>query len=83
MARSSAKDEYRAMASTVCEVIWLRWLLCDLDARQEGATILFCDNNAARHIVTNPMYHERTKHVEMDCHFVRERVTSGEIKWLQ
>ncbi|KAI3723909.1 hypothetical protein L2E82_35671 [Cichorium intybus] len=80
VARSSAEAEYRSMASTICEVLWLRWLLCDLDAVQEDATALMCDNEAARHIAVNPVYHERTKHVEMDCYFVRERVASGEIK---
>ncbi|XP_042754367.1 secreted RxLR effector protein 161-like [Lactuca sativa] len=77
---SSAEAEYRAIATTVCEVLWLRWLLLDLDTVQSEATPLMCDNEAARHIVANPVYHERTKHVEMDCYFVRERVNSGEIK---
>lgn len=69
VARSSAEAEYRAMASSVCEIIWLRWLLCDLGAKQSDATVLMCDNNVARHIAANPVYHERTKHVEMDCYF--------------
>ncbi|KAL7587641.1 hypothetical protein Lser_V15G38703 [Lactuca serriola] len=66
VARSSAEAEYRSMANTVCEVVWLRWLLQDFDATQKGPTPLMCDNDAARHIVVNPVYHERTKHVEMD-----------------
>lgn len=68
------------MASIVCEVIWLRWILEDFDASQVGATPLMCDNEAAIHIAVNPVYHEWTKHVKMDCYFVRERVTNGEIK---
>lgn len=79
VSRSSAEAEYRAMASTVNEVIWLRWLLHELNVRQTGPTTLFCDNQAARHIANNPIFHERTKHVEMDCYFVRERVESKEI----
>lgn len=72
VSRSSAEAEYRAMATTVYEVLWLRRLLLDLDAVQSEATPLMCDNEAARHIAANPVYHERTKHVEMDCYFVRD-----------
>lgn len=68
------------MAGTVSEVIWLRWLLLELGVKQSTPTRLFCDNEAARHIAKNPVYHERTKHVEMDCYFVRERVEFGEIE---
>ncbi|CAL1379865.1 unnamed protein product [Linum trigynum] len=79
VARSSAEAEYRAMASTVSELVWLRWLLSELGISCSSSTPLYCDNQAALHIAANPVFHERTKHVEMDCHFVRERVTSGEI----
>lgn len=68
------------MATTVSEVLWLRWLLHDLKAPQQGATPLYCDNQADRHIANNPVFHERTKHVEMDCYFVRERVESKHIQ---
>ncbi|CAL1377952.1 unnamed protein product [Linum trigynum] len=79
VARSSAEAEYRSMASTVSEIVWLRWLLQDLGVTAAGPTTLFCDNQAALHIAANPVFHERTKHVEMDCYFVRERVQSLEI----
>ena len=79
VSRSSAEAEYRAMASTVSEVIWVRWLLSELQVHISSPTPLFCDNQAARHIANNPVFHERTKHVEMDCYFVRERVESKEI----
>ncbi|KAM0002197.1 putative RNA-directed DNA polymerase [Helianthus debilis subsp. tardiflorus] len=79
VSRSSAEAEYRAMASTVSEVLWIRWLLSELDISCHHPTQLFCDNQAARHIANNPVFHERTKHVEMDCYFVRERVESKEI----
>lgn len=68
------------MPSTVCEVLCLRWLLCNLDVAQKGATPFICDNEATCHIASNPLYHEHTKHIEMDCYFVQERVSSGEIQ---
>ncbi|GJW31648.1 putative RNA-directed DNA polymerase [Tanacetum coccineum] len=80
VSRSSAEAEYRAMASTVGEILWVRWLLKDLQVDITTPTPLFCDNQAARHIANNPAYHERTKHVEMDCFFVRERVETKEIQ---
>lgn len=79
VSRSSAEAEYRSMASTVSEVIWVRWLLSELGIPSSQPTPMFCDNKAARHIANNPVFHERTKHVEMDCYFVRERVESKEI----
>ncbi|CAL1383833.1 unnamed protein product [Linum trigynum] len=79
VARSSADAEYRAMASTISEVIWLRWLPCDLVVQLSSPTPLYCDNQAALHIAANLVFHERTKHVEMDYYFVRERVHSGDV----
>ncbi|KAD6795877.1 hypothetical protein E3N88_06773 [Mikania micrantha] len=79
VSRSSAEAEYRAMATSVSEIIWLRWLLHELGVPQTSPTTLFCDNQAARNIANNPVFHERTKHVEMDCYFVRERIDSNEV----
>ncbi|CAL1403239.1 unnamed protein product [Linum trigynum] len=70
VARSSAEAEYRAMATTISEIIWLRTLLRDLGVPVPDPTRLYCDNQAALHIANNPVFHERTKHVEMDYHFV-------------
>nr|GEY23915.1 hypothetical protein [Tanacetum cinerariifolium] len=76
--RSSDDTEYKA-ASIVNEIIWVRWLLSELHVHNPLATLLFCDNQAARHIANNLVFYERTKHVEMDCYFVREIVESKKI----
>lgn len=76
VARSSAETKYRAMTSTACELIWLKNLLKDFGITSKAPIILHCDNQAAMHIAANPVFHERTKHVEVDCHFVRSQVQS-------
>ncbi|XP_068659151.1 secreted RxLR effector protein 161-like, partial [Aristolochia californica] len=71
VARSSAEAEYRAMAHTVSEILWIRTLLTELGFYKKGSMNLHCDNQAAIHITSNPVFHERTKHIEVDCHFIR------------
>ena len=77
MARSSAEAEYRAMALTTCELIWLRHLLQELRFGKDEQMKLICDNQTALHIASNPVFHERTKHIEVDCHFIREKIALG------
>ncbi|KAJ9568575.1 LOW QUALITY PROTEIN: hypothetical protein OSB04_004541 [Centaurea solstitialis] len=79
VSRSSAESEYRAMAQTTCELIWLRNLLGELGFAQSKPMNLYCDNEAAIHIANNPVFHERTKHIEVDCHFTREKLEDGTI----
>ncbi|KAL6181020.1 hypothetical protein ACLB2K_047678 [Fragaria x ananassa] len=76
VARSSAEAEYRAMASTACELIWLNGLLSDLGSPSSQPISLYCDNQAAMHNAYNLVFDERTKHIEVDCHYIRAQVQS-------
>lgn len=68
------------MAKIVCEIVWLRGLLLDLGAEVKGPSMLFCDNDSALKLAANPVLHERTKHIEVDCHFTREKIQEGIIE---
>lgn len=80
VSRSSAEAEYRAIASTTCELIWLKQLLRDFGIHHSHAALLFCDNDSAIKIANNPTFHERTKHIEIDLHFVRDKVVDKTIR---
>ena len=80
MARSSTEAEYRALADTISELLWLRWLLTDLDVSTSSTTPLYCDNQSAIHIAHNDVFHERTKHIEIDCHFIQYHLVHGALK---
>jgi hypothetical protein len=79
VSRSSTKAEYQAMAITTTEIYWLRMLFKDLGVPLPPTPILGCDNVSALALASNPVYHGRTKHIEIDYHFVREKVINGDI----
>lgn len=80
VARSTAEAEFRSMASGLCELMWLRILLSELGLFDGGPLQLYCDNQAAINIVHNPVQHDRTKHVEIDRHFIREKLDEGSLR---
>ena len=76
------------MAQSVCEIMWVHQLLSEVGFKVSMSAKLWCDNQAAIHIASNPVFHERTKHIEIDCHFVREKIqqsliTTGYVKTIE
>ncbi|XP_052295875.1 secreted RxLR effector protein 161-like [Citrus sinensis] len=69
VSRSSAESEYRALASATSEILWLTYLLQELRIQLDHSPVLYCDNQSAEALASNPKYHSRTKHIELDLHF--------------
>jgi hypothetical protein len=79
VSRSTGEAEYHAVANGVAEASWLRQLLHELHSPLQRATLVYCDNVSAVYLSTNLVQHQRTKHVEIDLHFIRERVAAGDV----
>uniref|UniRef100_A0A2N9FIX9 Reverse transcriptase Ty1/copia-type domain-containing protein n=1 Tax=Fagus sylvatica TaxID=28930 RepID=A0A2N9FIX9_FAGSY len=77
--RSTSEAEYHSLATGAAELAWLRQVICDLGLYLASAPIMWCDNTSALALASNPVFHGRTKHIEVDYHFVRERVVRGDI----
>lgn len=75
--RSSAEAEFHSMAQGICELLWLKIILEDLKIKWKTLMKLFCDNKYAINIAHNPVQHDRSKHVEVDRHFIKEKLESG------
>ncbi|XP_076908128.1 uncharacterized protein LOC143564868 [Bidens hawaiensis] len=82
ISRSSAEAEYRGVANVVAEICWLRNLLLELHRPLTKASLVYCDNVSAIYLSGNPVQHQRTKHIELDIHFVREHVQKGLVRIL-
>ncbi|GJX04226.1 ribonuclease H-like domain-containing protein [Tanacetum coccineum] len=80
LSKSLTEVEYKALASVTSEVIWILNFLKDLQIENLLPVSLYCDNNSAIKIDANPVFHERTKHLEIYLHFVREKVLEGVVK---
>jgi histone deacetylase 1/2 len=74
VSRSSTESEYKAFANATAELIWVQALLAELGVSQRCPLVLWCDNIGATFLFSNPVFHARTKHIEVDFYFVRERV---------
>jgi histone deacetylase 1/2 len=74
VSRSSTEAEYKALANATAEIMWIQILLSEVGIRAPRTAKLWCDNMGAKYLSANPVFHARTKHIEVDYHFVRERV---------
>jgi hypothetical protein len=82
ISRSSAEAEYHTITSGVVEATWLRKLLHEFQALPQRCTLIYCDNISAMYLSTNPIQHLRMNHMEIDLHFVREKVAIGQVRVL-
>ena len=80
VSRSSTEAEYKALANGAAEGMWVESLLKELGIPRQRIPILWCDNLGATYLTANPVFHARTKHIEIDFHFVRERVAAGDLQ---
>ena len=82
ISRSSSEEEYRALAATTCEIQQITYLLQDLHIQHLQPALLYCDNQVAIQIANNQVFHERTKHIEIECHVAREKLNVSLLKLL-
>ena len=77
VSRSTAEAEYRALSQGLCEMLWVKYLLSELKLLRKGPLKVWCDNQSAIAIANNPVQHDRTKHVEIDRFFIKEKLDAG------
>jgi hypothetical protein len=74
ISQSSTEVEYHTMTSITKEIVWLRWLLIDIRVSLSHLIPMYCDNQSSIQIPQNSVFHERTKYIEIDCHFTRHHL---------
>lgn len=77
VSRSNAEAKFRAMTEEICELLWLKMILEDSKIKSDEPMRLYCDIKYGISITDNPMQHDRTKYVEVDKHFIKEKLNSG------
>jgi histone deacetylase 1/2 len=80
VSRSSTEAEYKAVANATAEIMWIQTLLKEIGISSPRMARIWCDNMGAKYLSSNPVFHARTKHIEVDFHFVRERVLSNQLQ---
>jgi hypothetical protein len=80
VSRSSTESEYKAMANATAEIVWVQSILKELGVKEDDKPCFWCDNLGATYLSANPIFHGRVKHVEIDYHFVRERVANKQLE---
>ena len=80
VSRSNAESEYRAPASLTVEIVWIQGLLRELGISQLTPPLIWCDNRSVAALAANPVFHARSKHIEIDLHFIRDKVLQGDLK---
>ena len=79
VSRSSAESEYRALALTTSEILWITYLLQDLKVSLTHTQVLLCDNKSVEALASNPKFYSRTKPIELNLHFVREHIAQQQL----
>lgn len=79
VSRSSIESEYRALANLTVEIAWIQSLLAELKLPLPRKPILWCDNLSAKALASNPVLHARFKHIEIDIHYIRDKVLQNEV----
>ncbi|KAI0507326.1 hypothetical protein KFK09_013448 [Dendrobium nobile] len=82
VARSSTESEYRALTAATADIIWIKRLLTDFNVEMPTSSDLYCDNTSAIALANNPVFHARTKHIEIDHRFIRDQIQNNRIRLL-